>query len=74
VSDTPRKQGGGEPTPADHDRPEQNEGYDEAVRRGGRYEDAWHHLRDEDRPASPDVDDRQAEDAAAEVRRRERSG
>ena len=70
--------GGQEPPDEVNDRPEQNAGYDEAAR-GSRKapqldED---YVAAQDDPASPDVaddlDDRAARDAAAAVRRRERS-
>ena len=71
----PRKdtQQGGQELPADQqDRPEQNEGYDEAARAGGGRDDAWTRM-EQNTPPSNDPDDRAADEAARDVRRRERS-
>jgi hypothetical protein len=73
--------GGQEPPDEVQDRPEQNEGYDAAVRAGTdtnrRPRDDGDFVAAQDDPASTDVaddlDDRAARDAAAAVRRRERS-
>jgi len=70
--------GGQEPPDDEQDRPEQNATYD-AVVRGGEaaptldedYVSSPDNLESE--PASEDPDDRAARDAAADVRRRERS-
>ena len=67
-----KRQGGQEPTPEEHDRPEQNAGYDEAARGGGRPDDVWNHMEQNEGPAQ-DPDEREANGAAADVRRRERS-
>ena len=70
--------GGQEPPDDAQDRPEQNAGYDAAVRGSSdtpKLDEDFVAAQDE--PASPDVasdlDDRAARDAAAAVRRRERS-
>ncbi len=66
------RQGGLEPSPEEQDRPEQNEGYDEAVR-GGMPDQPLPDVREWNPVPSADPDDREAADAAAEVRRREKS-
>ncbi len=67
-----KRQGGQEPAPEEHDRPEQDQGYDEAVRAGGGPDDAWNHM-DQNAVPSDDPDDQAADAAARDVRRRERS-
>jgi hypothetical protein len=61
-----------QPAPGEHDRREQDRGYDEAARAGGGRDDVWQHM-DRNAPPSQDPDDKAAGDAAREVRRRESS-
>ncbi|RPJ74037.1 MAG: hypothetical protein EHM24_06835 [Acidobacteria bacterium] len=67
-----KRQGGQEPLPEEHDRPEQDQGYDEAARAGGGRDDVWNHM-DQNAAPSEDPDDKAAAAAARDVRRREHS-
>ena len=82
-SDEPRRRRGGQELPDSvQDRPEQNAGYDEAVRGGTPLPSEHERLLDDVVPASPedeaalerrDIDERESQGAAADVRRRDRS-
>lgn len=81
MTDQWKRRGGQEPPPEAQDRPEQNRGYDEAVR-GGPLTPNEQVPTDDLVPAPPEdqagieektIDEREADPAARDVRRRERS-
>jgi hypothetical protein len=83
MPDSRTRRGGQELPPELQDRPEQNAGYDEAVRGSDTADnlgrDELHAVspdaipvEDEDAPATDAIDDREARGAEADVRRRER--
>ena len=84
MADRHHTRGGQELPPELQDRPEQNAGYDEAVRGGDQAEHLGRDelnalsppeelpVEDEDAPDTDAIDEREARGAAADVRRRER--